>query len=349
MPRQSRIDTPGALQHIIIRGIERKAIFKDDADRENFVDRLGKLLLDTQTTCYAWALLTNHTHLLLRTGATPVSAVMRRLLTGHAIYFNHRHRRHGHLFQNRYKSILCEESAYLKQLVAYIHLNPFRAGIAENLAALQTYPFTGHCVLMGHKTVQWQDSDYVLGIFGSTFTKARQQYAAYVSKCALHGKRSELTGGGLVRSTGGWRKVRQAYREGIRLTSDERILGSSEFVEHTLSKAGEDYERRIKLKTAGIDLDAVIDAVCAHLDVTPEDLSGTSRRLPISHARSLVSYLAVRELRISGAAVARRMNQDRSSVSRAIARVSQEPQLMERVSSVLSVLMPGGKSKDMQQ
>jgi len=59
MPRQSRIDTPGALQHIIIRGIERKAIFKDDADRENFVDRLGKLLLDTETTCYAWALLTN--------------------------------------------------------------------------------------------------------------------------------------------------------------------------------------------------------------------------------------------------------------------------------------------------
>ena len=287
------------MQHIILRGIERKAIFKDDADRENFIDRLGKLLLDTETTCYAWALLTNHTHLLLRTGATPLSAVMRRLLTGHAIYFNHRHRRHGHLFQNRYKSILCEESDYLNQLVAYIHLNPFRAGITETLAALQTYPFTGHCVLMAYKSAQWQDSDYVLGIFGRTIAEARHQYAAYVSTCALKGNRSALTGGGLVRSAGGWRAVRAAYNEVIRLTSDERILGSSEFVEHAFSKAGEDFERGFKLKAAGIDLDAVIDTVCARLDVMPEDLSSPSRQMPISHARSIVSYVAVPELRMS--------------------------------------------------
>ena len=343
MPRQSRIDAPGALQHIIIRGIEKKAIFKDDADRENFVDRLGKLLLDTETTCYAWALLTNHTHLLLRTGATPVSAVMRRLLTGHAIYFNYRHRRHGHLFQNRYKSILCEEAAYLKQLVAYIHLNPFRAGITETLTALQTYPFTGHCVLMGLKSAKWQDSDYVLGIFGRTIAEARYHYAEYVSTCALQGKRSELTGGGLVRSAGGWRAVRAAYQEGIRLTSDERILGSSAFVEHALSKAGENYERLTKLKTAGIDLESVMDTVCVRFDVMPEDLSGPSRRMPICHARSIVSYVAVRELRMSGAAVARRMNVDRSSVSRAIPRVAKNPRLMEIVSAVLSVLMPETK------
>jgi len=269
---------------------------------------------------------------------------MRRLLTGHAIYFNHRHSRHGHLFQNRFKSILCEEAAYLKQLVAYIHLNPFRAGITETLAALQTYPFTGHCVLMGHKNVQWQDSDYVLWIFGRSIAEARHQYAAYVSTCALQGKRSELTGGGLVRSAGGWQAVRAAYREEIRLTSDERILGSSEFVEHALSKAGEDYERRTKLKNAGIDLDAVIDTVCDRFDVMPEDLISPSRRMPICHARSLVSYVAVRELRMSGAAIARRMNVDRSSVSRAIARVSKDPQLMEMVSTVLSVLMPGTKN-----
>lgn len=239
--------------------------------------------------------------------------------------------------------------SFLKQLVGYIHLNPFRAGIIETLAALQTYPFTGHCVLMGQKTVQWQNSKYVLWIFAKNTAEARRQYAAYVSKCALQGKRTELTGGGLVRSAGGWRTVKEAYRQGIRLASDERILGSSEFVERALSKAGEDYERRIKLKAAGIDLNAVIDTVCAHFDIMPEDLSGYSRRLSICHARGLVSYLAVRELRMSGAAVARRMNLDRSSVSRAIARVSKEPRLIGKVSAVLSVLIQGANRKVLQQ
>ncbi|MFZ0611866.1 MAG: transposase [Desulfobacterales bacterium] len=108
MPRQARIDAHGALHHIIIRGIERKAIFEDDRDREDFIDRLSDPLQEMVTPCYAWALMSNHVHLLLRTGAVPITSVMRRLLTGHAVRFNRRHRRHGHLFQNRYKSILCK-------------------------------------------------------------------------------------------------------------------------------------------------------------------------------------------------------------------------------------------------
>ena len=82
MPRQARIDAPGALHHIIIRGIERKALFRDQADRDRFVERLGTVVGDTATTCYAWALMTNHVHLLLMTGHEPIATVMRRLLTG---------------------------------------------------------------------------------------------------------------------------------------------------------------------------------------------------------------------------------------------------------------------------
>ena len=82
--------------------------------------------------------MTNHVHLLLRTGTAPIASIMRRLLTGYAVRLNRRHRRYGHLFQNRYKSILCEEDGYLKQLVAYIHLNPFRAGIVADVAALKS-------------------------------------------------------------------------------------------------------------------------------------------------------------------------------------------------------------------
>ena len=90
MPRKARIDAPGALHHIIVRGIERRKIFKDNTDRNNFLDRLGKVLSETGTKCFAWALIPNHFHLLLRTGACPLSTVMRRLLTGYAMNFNRR-------------------------------------------------------------------------------------------------------------------------------------------------------------------------------------------------------------------------------------------------------------------
>src|SRR5512137_2894891 len=103
------IDAPGALHHVIGRGIARQKIFLSGEDRDDFLNRLGSLLSWSETTCYAWALISNHFHLLLRTGSASLSSVMRRLLTGYAVSYNLRHHRFGHLFQNRYKSILCEE------------------------------------------------------------------------------------------------------------------------------------------------------------------------------------------------------------------------------------------------
>lgn len=340
MPRLARIDAPGALQHIIIRGIERKAIFKNDTDRLDFIDRLDKLLQDTETACYAWSLMPNHVHLLLRTGKTPISTTMRRLLTGYAVSFNRRHRRHGHLFQNRYKSILCEEDAYLKQLVGYIHLNPFRGRIVETLQALESYPFSGHCALMGKKEISWQDTSYVLAIFGKTVKGARRSYANYVAKCADIGSRPELTGGGLIRSAGGWRAIKAAYKEGIRLTSDERILGNSDFVEKALASAGEDYDRHTQMKASGIDLEDVIDVVSTHFGVSTEELSSPSREQPICQARALISHLAIYAFRITGADVARRLNIDRSSVSRAIKKVRKDPELMNTSNTLLCRLHP---------
>jgi REP element-mobilizing transposase RayT len=123
MPRKARIDAPGALHHIIVRGIERRKIFYDDKDRNNLIKRLDAVLTNTQTPCFAWALIPNHFHLLLRTGTAPIATTMRRLLTGYAVSFNRRHRRHGQLFQNRYKSILCQEDTYLLELVRYIYWN----------------------------------------------------------------------------------------------------------------------------------------------------------------------------------------------------------------------------------
>ncbi|MEE9537582.1 MAG: transposase, partial [Desulfobacterales bacterium] len=180
MPRKARIDAPGALHHIIIRGIERKAIFKDNADRANFFERLGHIISETETGCYAWVLMANHVHLLLKTGLAPIATVMRRLLTGYAVSFNRRHRRHGQLFQNRYKSFLCEEDVYHKELVRYIHLNPLRAKIVKDLEVLKRYQWCGHSVLMGKVEAGFQDTAYVLRLFGQSTRQARRAYESFV-------------------------------------------------------------------------------------------------------------------------------------------------------------------------
>ena len=160
----------------MIRGIERTAIFRNDEDRESFLDRIGETLLESSTPCYAWSLLGNHVHFLLSTGKIPIARVMRKVLTGYAVTFNRRYRRSGHLFQNRYKSILCEEDVYLRELVRYIHLNPLRAGVVKDLRELGSYGYSGHSVLMGKNKREWQDRDYVLRYFGQTEREAQEEW-----------------------------------------------------------------------------------------------------------------------------------------------------------------------------
>ena len=147
MPRQARLDAPGRLHHIMIRGIERKNIFRTNKDRADFLTRLSVLLPETQTACCAWAFMPNHAHFLLRSGPSGIASLMRKLLTGYAVSFNHRHHRHGQLFQNRYKSVVCEEEVYLKELIRYIHLNPIRAHLVSNPSELNRFPYSGHSAL----------------------------------------------------------------------------------------------------------------------------------------------------------------------------------------------------------
>ena len=244
MPRKSRIDAPGALHHVIGRGINRQEIFSDKTDYMNFLDRLGDILAETKTACYAWALIPNHFHLLLRSGNTPVSAVMKRLLTGYALTFNRRHRRFGHLFQNRYKSILCQEDPYLLELVRYIHLNPLRAKLVSDYNALGRHPYCGHGMILGHRKNDWQDVDYILRLFADKEKTARQRYSDFVYKGIEQGKRSDLTGGGLLRSQGGWTAVKALRRSGEYQKGDERILGDGEFVREVLSQAEERFQQK---------------------------------------------------------------------------------------------------------
>jgi len=308
MPRTARIDIPGLLQHVIVRGIERRDIFIDDNDRRSFLDRLSKLIAETGTGCLAWALMTNHFHLLLCPRETKLSDFMRRLLTGYAIVFNHQHKRSGHLFQNRYKSIACQEDAYLLELIRYIHLNPLRVGLVKTIDELDSYPWSGHAVLMGKQKFSGQGIDDALLLFGKKKKAARQAYREFVIDGIKQGKREDLVGGGLRRSQG----VRNF---GEHEAYDERILGSGEFVE-SLWREMETSE----ISVPKISLNEMMQRAADTLKVNVEMLRQKNRTKELADAKAAICYLAVRECNFSGVALARALNMTRSGVSVAVKR-----------------------------
>lgn len=320
MPRKARIDAPGALHHIIVRGIERRKIFEDDTDRVNFLNRLEKVLSETSTKCFAWALIPNHFHLLLRTGTCPLSTVMRRLLTGHAMNFNRRHRRSGQLFQNRYKSILCQEDTYLLELVRYIHLNPIRAGLVVDIKALDKYPFCGHAVIMGKRRKDWQDDAYVLKRFDKNKTTARRRYKMFVHKGIQKGKSPDLIGGGLIRSSGGWSVIKSLRRANIHFKSDERILGDSDFAEKVIKDANESLERKYHLRSKGYDIDKLADRVAKIFSIKPQEIFQPGKQPLKVKARSLFCFWAVRELGFTMADLALKLNISQPAVSISVRR-----------------------------
>lgn len=321
MPRQPRLDIPGLLQHVIVRGIERTDIFVDDDDRDRFVTSLSRLLGETDTDCFAWALLDNHIHLLLRCNRTKLSRVMRRLLTGYAVTFNHRHNRAGHLFQNRYKSIVCEEEPYLLELIRYIHLNPLRAGLVKDLEALERYPWCGHAVLLGHGTMAGQSIDEVLALFAREIKVSRHNYRQFLADGIPLGERTELVGGGLRRS-----RLLEADDPDSG-DFDERILGGSDFV--TSLRA--DIQLREKMPCS-MNLDDLLARVAVLFNLTLGEMTRRGRRNHYTEARGLFCYLAVLVLRYSGAKAGALLNIGVPSVSRAARRgevlIAERPEIV---------------------
>ena len=320
MPRKARIDAPGALHHIMVRGIERKNIFYDDIDRDNFLERLGTVLTETQTPCFAWALIPNHLHLLLRTGMIPIATVMRRLLTGYAVSFNLRHKRHGQLFQNRYKSILCQENPYMLELVRYIHLNPIRAELVPDLKSMVKYPYCGHGTLLNKTKYVWQNTAYVLKFFSKNYSKARKRCVEFVKKGISQGRRPDLVGGGLIRSAGGWSAVNALRKTKARIKGDERILGDGEFVEKVLAEAQELFEEKYKIKTLGYDFDWLVNRVSRVLEIEPRDILSHGKYRQTVKARSLLCFWGVRKLGMTTIDLSKKLNLAQPTISQSVRR-----------------------------
>ncbi len=320
MPRQARLDSPGTLHHVIVRGIERKKIVDDDHDRRNFVSRLGKLALESQTRIYAWALLTNHAHILLRSGPQGLAKFMRRFLTGYAVSYNLRHHRYGHLFQNRYKSIVCDEDGYFTELVRYIHLNPLRVKLVENLAALEKFPYCGHGAIVGRIRYDWQDCDHVRAWFANREGEAQREYREFIKEGIALGSRPELVGGGLVRSLGGWSQVKSLRQKGIKELTDERILGSGEFVEQVLSESDEKLQQQLTVRERKKIIEKIISEQSRKGEVSVAELRFGSRHGRVSEVRARIALMLIEEHGVPMAEIARHLGVSTSAISRIYSR-----------------------------
>ncbi len=298
MPRTARIDIPGLLQHVIVRGIDGCDLFRDDSDRQRFLRNLSNLLIKTDTECLAWSLMTNHVHLLLCPRQTHLAPLMRRLLTGYAIYYNLRHKRSGHLFQNRYKSIVCDEDNYLLELIRYIHLNPIRAGMIDTLANLDDYPWTGHATIMGNSDFEGQRINDVLALFSKNKKTARNIYHQFIADGVTQGTRDDLTSSGKRQAS----LPEEAY--------DARILGDGDFVEEIQAR-----NKLVPLLTTNISITKLTHRACDFCSVDPDLLGRKTRVAGVAKVRSIICYLAVRKLGLNGVEVGRQLGISRSGVS----------------------------------
>jgi hypothetical protein len=249
---------------------------------------------------------------------------MRRLLTSYAVNFNRIHKRAGHLFQNRYKSIVCEEEPYLMELIRYIHLNPLRAGLVKDITELDLYPWSGHAVLMGNRLMEGQELPEVLCRFGKNVKNGRTAYRDFIADGIKTGQRDDLVGGGLKRSMAG-----QNIGEREWGSFDERVLGSSDFV----NCLQQNETLRERMPSPKMSLPELIRRVSAIYKLPPESMTRTGRSRLVAEARGITAYFAVSELGLKGIEVGTILKLTSSGVTLAARRgerlVSERAELRE--------------------
>ncbi|MDA8099424.1 MAG: transposase [Nitrospiraceae bacterium] len=262
MARKPRIEFSGAFYHVIVRGNQKQRIFKDTADFQKYLLILTVYKNRMGSRIYAYVLMNNHIHLLIETGDIPLSKVMQGINQSYTLYFNRRYRTVGHLFQGRYKAILCDREAYLLGLVQYIHRNPLRAGIADRLDG---YPWSSHHAYSGKKNpLGLVDTDHVLRLFSENRSRARRKYREFMAEGDAYDKNDVYT------------------------SIDQRLKGDDEFVDRILQlekDAAKPWHRRPAL-------DAIAAAIKQRHQVTLADMRSMRKSQPISWARKVFSILA---------------------------------------------------------
>jgi putative transposase len=281
MPRPPRIDFPDALYHVTSRGNGRDVIFWSDADRQRFLSQLADNVHTHAVVLYAYVLMDNHYHLLLRTPRSNLSRFMQRLGTAYALYARYKHRRPGHQFEGRFKAKLVQDEEYLRALTRYLHLNPIKTAACrrldrrERLRRLDAYAWSSYPgYIDAGKRVEFVCYD-LLKDYGRTLVVARRQYRAYTRACLLGDDRLILDALGASRF----------------------CIGDAAFVERTeqlLSRrrSGRAEDEDLVLPRSTVNLARIDALVAAHYGVAEEQMQAHGRRA--GQAKYLAIELACR-------------------------------------------------------
>lgn len=281
MPRQARIDVPGQVYHVMSRGIERREIFLDDWDYRDFLARISEWSGKTEAKCLAWCLMPNHFHFLMLRGERPLSELMHRAMTGYAVNFNLKYHRAGHLFQNRYKAILCGLENYLLEAAPYIHLNPLRAGLVPDLAGLAGYKWCGHRSIVTGAPDALLDKDALLVHFGGDERAGLERYNEKMEEKAAEIGKKDPSGG-----LGGRDAAPSIFRAGAKVFSNQRLLGDSGFIESVLRSAEAGMNRKMKSRAE------VLDDVETAIGVDKRDILRRTRERGPALARAVYCHLS---------------------------------------------------------
>ena len=303
---------------MIGRGLERRNIFDQDIDKHDFLQRLGVALENSGTLCFAWAVMSNHYHLLVRVGEKPLGEIMAPVLSGYATMYNRRNQRSGYVFQNRFKSILCDEDEYLLKLLRYIHLNPLKAKKLKGLAALDEYTWTGHAGLLGNHVQSWHATDEILSLFASKRPEAKRRYRSFIADGMNKPEPVDLSGGGVIRSYGGWESLSKMRVEHQARIGDERILGGADFVEMALLQDTLSLVEDTAVGQMGWDLPNLCAAICRYYQLDEESLLTRGRLNKVSTARQLIAFFAITLLSVRSSDVQNLLNVSQSAVSKLV-------------------------------
>lgn len=305
MPRKARLDVPGCLYHVISRGNERREIFLEESDYEDFTARFRELLGVAGAKCLGWCLMPNHFHLVILRGERPLSELMRRLLTGYSVHFNLKYDRAGHLFQNRYKSIICEADAYLKELLPYVHLNPLRAKLVADIPGLEAYRWCGHGALIGARPADFLDRDYALSYFGEKGRDAVCSYLECLENAYRRHKAEQFRGSAVCKFAGGCSEIEKS---GAKNGFDSRVLGSSGFVEKLLSQKSD-------RDAGGMTKVELLIRIATEFGISYAEIISSSRARRVSAARAAYCFLAKEECGMKGEDLARELKISSSGLS----------------------------------
>jgi putative transposase len=320
MARPPRIEIPGAIYHVIARGNERKPIFRDDRDREEYLMRLARYRRKLRFQLLAYCLMPNHVHLAIRRTDQPLSRAMLSLQSSYAHWFNRRHERVGHLFAGRYKAVLVQEERYFFALIGYIHMNPVRAGIVQRSEA---FPWSSDRSLLGGGDALFFDRDATLELLGLTVRAARNP-------------RRELWTASLAEEYERLPEIGQL------------VKGDEEFgVERIRTGLRMDPAAGSTLK--GLSVESVVSAVAGATGIAVGTIRGRTRHVRLSSARSIAGYVGKDFASISLRRMARYLGRDDSYLSRLVSllerRMEREPEVRREVESVLARLRPAQTSR----